>query len=143
MLLIEVFLPLELVVLIVFVSVAVVVLVLVIVMTLVLSHCLQAAYMYQYQHVLSDASVFTRFGLPAICANRTCHATELPMAFQFSFNPASAGANVTLTPDEVALEKTFSSASSMPRNSRLLLSACFVFACVSPCLRPVPRLCLS
>ena len=27
------------------------------------------AYFYRYSHVLADSSVFTRFGLPAICAN--------------------------------------------------------------------------
>lgn len=27
------------------------------------------AYFYRYSHVLSDSAVFTRFGLPAICAN--------------------------------------------------------------------------
>ncbi len=67
----------------------------------------QAAWYYHYQHVFSDASVFTRFGLPAVCGNRTCHATELPMAFQFSDNPASAAANITVTPPEVALENNF------------------------------------
>ena len=33
------------------------------------------AYVYRYQHVFSGAAIFVKFGIPAVCMNRTCHAT--------------------------------------------------------------------
>lgn len=57
------------------------------------------AFLYRYDHVLSFPQIFTEYGLPAICANRTCHASEVPFVFQNY-------ANFTPTPPEIGLSGT-------------------------------------
>jgi carboxylesterase type B len=51
------------------------------------------AYVYRYAHLYSNASIFPTFGLPPICAQVVCHASELPFSFHrtpdfTSFTPA-------------------------------------------------------
>ena len=50
------------------------------------------AYVFRYDHVLSIAKMLTLYGLPAICVNRTCHASELPLVFN---NYANYSANIS------------------------------------------------
>jgi carboxylesterase type B len=38
-------------------------------------------WLYRHEHIVSFPDVFSRFGLPAECATRTCHAAELPFIF--------------------------------------------------------------
>jgi para-nitrobenzyl esterase len=40
-----------------------------------------ARYAYRYDHKYSNASIFPTFGLPEICAEVVCHASELPFVF--------------------------------------------------------------
>lgn len=57
----------------------------------------QPGFNYRYNHVLSAAYIFPKFGLPTICTTRVCHASELPIVFHRTRIPAL---NVTLTPAE-------------------------------------------
>merc|ERR1711934_342363 len=64
------------------------------------------AFVYRFDHVYNDSTLFSKFGLPAICSSRTCHATELPMVFHFTHLTSSV-ANFTMTPTELALSQSF------------------------------------
>ena len=55
------------------------------------------SYVYRFNHLYSNASIFPTFGLPQICASVVCHASELP--FVFNELPSFA----SFTPDEEAL----------------------------------------
>lgn len=57
------------------------------------------AYVYRYDHLFSGASIFPQFGLPAICTQDVCHASEIP----FVFHNDVPSLNVTFTPDELVL----------------------------------------
>lgn len=51
------------------------------------------AFVYRFSHVVSFSEVFTQFGIPTICENRTCHMTEIPFvydntALNFTFTEA-------------------------------------------------------
>lgn len=48
----------------------------------------------------SFSSILTKFGLPAICATKTCHAAELPVVF------GNAVDNVTFTDPEWVMSET-------------------------------------
>ena len=54
------------------------------------------SYVYRFDHLYSNASIFPTFGLPQICAQVVCHASELP--FVFHELPSFA----SFTPDEEA-----------------------------------------
>jgi carboxylesterase type B len=56
------------------------------------------AWVYRFDHVYSDGlkSIFEQFGLPAVCATRVCHASDVPFVFH-NF------ANFTPSADEVDL----------------------------------------
>ena len=41
----------------------------------------QPVFVYRYDHVISFPSIFPQYGLPAVCENRTCHASEVPFVF--------------------------------------------------------------
>jgi acetylcholinesterase/cholinesterase len=58
------------------------------------------AFVYRFEHILSFPGLFPTFGLPTVCENRTCHATELPFVFHQHLN-------YTLTADEEALSRDF------------------------------------
>lgn len=58
------------------------------------------AYVYRFDHVLSFPELFPAYGLPVVCENRTCHATELPFVFDNK-------ANFTFTSDEDAMAEDF------------------------------------
>lgn len=62
-----------------------------------------AAYLYRYDHVYSDSQIFAEFGIPTVCENRTCHASELIMAFHNTV----PSLNATFTPAEVGLADSF------------------------------------
>jgi len=51
-----------------------------------------STFLYRYDHVLTFPQIFTEYGLPAICANRTCHASEVPFIFNnfANFTPSPA-----------------------------------------------------
>ena len=66
-----------------------------------------AAYVYLYDHVFSDAAIFASFGLPKVCEQDVCHASELPLVFHSSTNPKILAENVTFTPAEKVLEQSF------------------------------------
>jgi len=63
------------------------------------------AYAYKYNHVFSAGWLFPKFGLPAACANATCHAAELPFVFHNEVH--QAGLNVSFTPAERVLSQSF------------------------------------
>lgn len=69
----------------------------------------QNAFVYHFKHVFSSSFIFPEFGLPKVCVNRTCHASELPFVFHASTNPAVQALNATFTPAEVVLSGQFSS----------------------------------
>lgn len=58
--------------------------------------------MYRYDHRFSHSAIFPTFGLPAICAEVVCHASELP----FTFHNDVPSQNATFTPAEVVLATT-------------------------------------
>ncbi len=59
------------------------------------------AFVYRFDHLYSNASIFPSFGLPKICGGpAVCHASELP----FVFGELPAFAN--FTPAEIALADT-------------------------------------
>lgn len=64
-------------------------------------------FLYHFNHVFSDAVIFHSFGLPAVCENATCHATELPFVFHSSTNPKILAENITFTSAELTLEQRF------------------------------------
>mmetsp|Transcript_34219 Transcript_34219/g.89789 ORF Transcript_34219/g.89789 Transcript_34219/m.89789 type:complete len:577 (-) Transcript_34219:87-1817(-) len=45
-----------------------------------------ASYVYRFNHLVSFASLFPRYGLPTVCENRTCHMSEVPFVFHNSAN---------------------------------------------------------
>ena len=59
-------------------------------------------FLYRYDHVLSFPKVFHEYGLPDVCANRTCHASEL----FFVFNNYG---NFTPTPQELEMSRSMGS----------------------------------
>lgn len=66
------------------------------------------AFVYRYNHLFSDSTLFPKFGLPAICENRTCHASELPFVFgDTHIVNADPPLNVTMTPVEKRLAASF------------------------------------
>jgi carboxylesterase type B len=48
-----------------------------------------------------------KFGLPKVCENRTCHASELPFVFDAADNADVVALNVTFTADELQLIAAF------------------------------------
>lgn len=60
-------------------------------------------YVYRFDHLYSNASVFPSFGLPKICAETVCHASELP--FVFHNTPNTTEGNFTFTPAEAVLSR--------------------------------------
>lgn len=59
------------------------------------------AYAYVYNHLYSNASIFPKFGLPDICKDVVCHASELPFVFSnvpnfTSFAPNEVGLTTTM-----------------------------------------------
>jgi len=46
----------------------------------------QKTFVYRFDHIVSFPELFPTFGLPKVCENRTCHATELPFVFHNSAN---------------------------------------------------------
>lgn len=52
---------------------------------------------YRFDHLYSNASIFPTFGLPKICAEVVCHASELPFVFR------NVPSFATFTPAEQAL----------------------------------------
>eukprot|EP00939_MAST-03C_sp_MAST-3C-sp1_P003400 g3400.t1 len=61
-----------------------------------------SAFVYRFDHVLSFPELFPMFGLPTVCENRTCHATEIPFVFQNY-------ANFTPDADELDMARDFAS----------------------------------
>jgi carboxylesterase type B len=57
------------------------------------------AFAYVFDHVYSNAWLFTEFGLAAVCESVACHCEEIP----FVFNNTVPSLNATFTPDEVVL----------------------------------------
>lgn len=57
------------------------------------------AFVYEYTHVFSGASIFPKFGLPVQCETQCCHASELP----FVFGNDVPSLNATFTPKEQVL----------------------------------------
>lgn len=57
-------------------------------------------YVYRFNHIVSFPAIFPTFGLPAVCENRTCHATELPFVFHNY-------ANYSITEDEQSMSDDF------------------------------------
>jgi len=62
----------------------------------------QPAWAYRYNHVFSGSAIFPKFGLPAICEQVVCHASELP----FVFHQDVPSINATFTPAEAVLSTT-------------------------------------
>ena len=60
---------------------------------------LQPVFVYRFDHVLSFPEIFPQQGLPAICENRTCHASEVPFIFhQFAnYTPNAAEMQMSST----------------------------------------------
>ena len=56
-------------------------------------------YVYRFDHLYSNASIFPGFGLPKICAQVVCHASEIP----FVFHELPTFASFTPDEDEFAL----------------------------------------
>jgi carboxylesterase type B len=56
------------------------------------------AWVYRYNHVFSNRSLFVKFGFPAQCAEQVCHAVELPFVFHNTPDPSVL--NVTFSPAE-------------------------------------------
>ena len=64
------------------------------------------SFVYEYLHVFSGMQeVISSFGLPQMCADRCCHATELP----FTFDNDAPQSNVTFQPDEAVLANAMQS----------------------------------
>lgn len=61
------------------------------------------AWTYRFDHLYSEAYVFPTFGLPAICAQVVCHASELP--FVYHNTPDTPKQNFTFTPAEAQLSR--------------------------------------
>jgi carboxylesterase type B len=57
------------------------------------------AYMYRYNHTFSHSEVFAEFGLPTVCEEVACHASELP----FVWHNDVPVLNATFSPEEVVL----------------------------------------
>ena len=55
-------------------------------------NCCVGGISYRYQHVVSFPQLFPQFGLPNVCQNRTCHATDVPFVFHnfANFTPNAA-----------------------------------------------------
>ena len=60
------------------------------------------SFVYRFDHVLSFPQLFPMFGLPVVCENRTCHASEIPFVF-------GNFANFTVDQDESLMSSDFSS----------------------------------
>ena len=58
------------------------------------------AFVYRFQHVLSFGKMFPVYGLPVVCENRTCHASEVPFVFHNH-------ANYSFDKDELILADAF------------------------------------
>ncbi len=58
------------------------------------------AYVYRFQHILSFSEIFPIYGLPEVCVNRTCHASEIPFVFHNH-------ANYSFDSDELVLSQNF------------------------------------
>ena len=56
------------------------------------------AYAYRFDHLYSNASIFPTFGLPQICTEVVCHASELP----FVFHELPSFSNFTVDEDALA-----------------------------------------
>lgn len=61
-----------------------------------------SSFVYRFDHVISFPQLYPAFGLPTVCENRTCHASEIPFVF-------GNFANYTHTQEEVDLSKDFAS----------------------------------
>jgi len=58
------------------------------------------SYVYRFDHVLSFPQLFPMFGLPDVCENRTCHASEIPFVF-------GNYANFSVDQDELDMSSDF------------------------------------
>ena len=56
----------------------------------------------RYNHLISAASLWPHFGLPALCETNVCHAAELPIVFDVH-EIRDPLLNITLTPEEAQL----------------------------------------
>ena len=67
----------------------------------------QNAFVYRFQHNVSFPKLFPQYGLPTICEQRTCHASELPFVFHNAANYSFATAETAMSADFVAYWTAF------------------------------------
>jgi para-nitrobenzyl esterase len=66
-----------------------------------------STFVYRFQHVVSFASLFPRYGLPTVCETRSCHAAEVPFVFGNTANYSFARSELPLSDSMIAYWTAF------------------------------------
>jgi len=77
----------------------------------------QPAFVYRFEHLLSFAELFPRFGIPTVCENRTCHMMEVPFVFHNSANYTFSPEEMTLSDELLSYWTTFARTSNPNSNT--------------------------